>query len=139
LIAGLGKAAQIAHQNLTNYDKTVRPMRDALEKGILDLIPGAELNGHKTARLANTTNITFQGVESEALLLLLDQEGVCASSGSACLADSNEPSHVVHAMKPQTDASREVIRLSLGLSNKVGEINETIKIIQEAVNALRQV
>ena len=73
------------------------------------------------------------------MLLLLDQEGVCASSGSACLADSNEPSHVVHAMKPQTDASREVIRLSLGLSNKVGEINETIKIIQEAVNALRQV
>jgi hypothetical protein len=62
------------------------------------------LNGHKTHRLANTTNITFHGVESEALLILLDQESVCASSGSACLADSDEPSHVVKAMKPESTA-----------------------------------
>lgn len=57
-------------------------------------IPNTELNGHKTQRLANTTNITFHGIESEALLILLDKEGICASSGSACLADSDEPSHV---------------------------------------------
>lgn len=139
LIAGLGKAAEIAHLHLKDYDKKVRPLRDALENGLLDSIPGVELNGHKTARLANTTNITFRGVGSEPLLMLLDQEGVCASSGSACLADSDEPSHVVHAMKPQTNASREVIRFSLGLENKVEEINETLKIIREAVNTLREV
>ena len=124
---------------MKDYDKKVRPLRDALENGLLDSIPGVELNGHKTARLANTTNITFRGVGSEPLLMLLDQEGVCASSGSACLADSDEPSHVVHAMKPQTNASREVIRFSLGLENKVEEINETLKIIREAVNTLREV
>lgn len=139
LIVGLGKAADIANGHLKDYDKNVRPLRDALENGILESIPDVELNGHRTARLANTTNITFRGIESEALLLLLDQEGVCASSGSACLADSDEPSHVVHAMKPQTNASREVVRFSLGLSNKVDEIDETLKIIQQAVNTLREV
>jgi cysteine desulfurase len=139
LIAGLGKAAEIAHLHLKDYEKKVRPLRDALENGLLDSIAGVELNGHKTARLANTTNITFRGVGSEPLLMLLDQEGVCASSGSACLADSDEPSHVVHAMKPQTNASREVIRFSLGLENKMEEINETLKIIREAVNTLREV
>ncbi len=139
LIAGLGKAAEIAHQHLKDYEKTLRPLRDALENGILSSIPDVELNGHKTTRLANTTNITFRGIESEALLLLLDQEGLCASSGSACLADSDEPSHVVHAMKPQNKSSREVIRFSLGLTSNVDEVTKSLKIIQEAVNALRHV
>jgi cysteine desulfurase len=112
LIAALGKAAELAKQRLPDYDKTVRPLRDALENGILGAIPCAELNGHKTERLANTSNITFHGIESEALLLLLDREEICASSGSACLADSEEPSHVIQAMKPEMDG-RNTVRLSL--------------------------
>src|SRR5436309_5532804 len=114
LIVGMGKAAELARKKLPGYEKKVRPLRDALEEGILSSIPNTELNGHKKQRLANTTNITFRGIESEALLILLDQEGICASSGSACLADSNEPSHVVKAMKPDTAASRQMIRFSLG-------------------------
>ncbi|MGD0916330.1 MAG: aminotransferase class V-fold PLP-dependent enzyme [Thermodesulfobacteriota bacterium] len=98
LIVGMGKAAELARKHLTVYDRKVRPLRDALEDGILSSVSNAELNGHKTQRLSNTTNITFQGIESEALLILLDKEGVCASSGSACLADSDEPSHVIKAV-----------------------------------------
>ncbi|MGH7873967.1 MAG: cysteine desulfurase family protein [Candidatus Binatia bacterium] len=99
LIAGMGKAAELAHKTLPGYDKKMRPLRDALEEGILERILNAELNGDKTQRLSNTTNISFHRIESEALLILLDKEGICASSGSACLADSDEPSHVEKTIK----------------------------------------
>jgi cysteine desulfurase len=88
-------------------------------------------------RLANTTNISFHGIESEALLILLDQEGICASSGSACLADSDEPSHVVRAMKPETAASRHMIRFSLGVENTVAHIKTTVAVLQRAAAQLR--
>jgi len=129
LIVGMGKAAELARKNLTDYDKKVRPLRDKLENGILSSIPNTELNGHKTQRLSNTTNITFHGIESEALLILLDQEGICASSGSACLADSDEPSHVIKAMKPESAASRQMIRFSLGYEGEPKQIVETITVL----------
>jgi cysteine desulfurase len=122
LIVGIGKGAELARKHLTGYDKKVRPLRDALEDGILKAVANTELNGHKTQRLANTTNITFHGVESEALLILLDQQGICASSGSACLADSDGPSHVIKAMKPESAASRQMIRFSLDPKNTKSEI-----------------
>lgn len=100
-------------------------------------IPNTELNGHKTQRLANTTNITFHGIESEALLILLDQAGICASSGSACLADSDEPSHVVKAMKPDSTASRQMIRFSLGLENTDNAVKAALSAIARAVIVLR--
>jgi cysteine desulfurase len=137
LIVGLGKAAELARQKLPDYDKTVRPLRDALEECILNSILNTELNGHKLQRLANTTNISFHGIESEALLILLDQEGICASSGSACLADSDEPSHVVRAMKPETAASRHMIRFSLGVENTVAHIKTTVAVLQRAAAQLR--
>ena len=137
LIVGLGKAAELARKKLPRYDKTVRPLRDALEEGILNSIPNTELNGHKLQRLANTTNISFHGIESEALLILLDQEGIYASSGSACLADSDEPSHVVRAMKPETAASRHMIRFSLGVENTVAHIKTTVAVLQRAAAQLR--
>lgn len=87
-------------------------------------------------RLANTTNITFHGIESEALLILLDQEGICASSGSACLADSDEPSHVVKAMKPDTAASRQMIRFSLGSANTKSDVNDSLAVVRRAVEKL---
>ena len=137
LIVGLGKAAELARKHLPGHDATTRPLRDTLENEILRSIPNTELNGYKTNRLANTSNITFRGVESEALLMLLDQEGICASSGSACLADSDEPSHVVKAMKPDSTASREMIRLSLDLQNTMQEIKTAIASLQKSVTALR--
>jgi cysteine desulfurase len=127
LIVAIGKAAELARKHLPQYDKKVLPLRDALEEGILRSIPNTELNGHKTQRLANTTNITFHGIESEALLILLDKEGICASSGSACLADSDEPSHVIKAMKPDTAASRQIIRFSLDTGNTIDEVGFTLQ------------
>jgi cysteine desulfurase len=111
-IAGLGAAASIALDKLPHYSSGVRTMRDKLEEGVLNMIPGTELNGHKELRLANTSNIAFSGMESEAILILLDQAGVFASSGSACLADSPEPSHVIAAMKSGVKA-RQSVRFSL--------------------------
>jgi len=137
LIVGLGKAAFLAQKAISDYAATIRPLRDALETRILGTIPKTELNGDPTQRLANTTNITFHDVESEALLLLLDKEGICASSGSACLADSDEPSHVVRAMKPETAASRQAIRFSLGRENSLNEIENAVRIIARRVNDLR--
>src|SRR5690606_26856120 len=161
LIVGLGCAAELALKKLPDYERTVRPLRDALEEGILGAerrspirreegseaqparseagapLPDTELNGHPTQRLANTTILTFHRIESEALLILLDQEGICASSGSACLADSDEPSHVVKAMKPDTGAARQMIRFSLGVENTAREVAETIAAVRRAVRALK--
>ena len=141
---------KLARKHLPGYEKKVRPLRDALEEGIFghprsldgrgaggEGIPNTELNGHESQRLANTTNITFHGIESEALLILLDQEGICASSGSACLADSDEPSHVVKAMKPASAASRQMIRFSLGPANTMAEIKSGLSAVQRAVTMLR--
>jgi cysteine desulfurase len=138
LIVGFGQAAYLAHRKMPDYDRTVRPLRDALESGILGTIPKTELNGHPTQRLPNTTNITFRGIESESLLLLLDQEGICASSGSACLADSDEPSHVVRAMKPDSVATRHAIRFSLDRALRSSDINTTITTVQRLASLLRQ-
>lgn len=137
LIVGFGKAAEFARKRMPRYADKVRPLRDRLEKEILEMIPDTELNGHPTERLANTTNIIFQGVQSEALLLLLDKMGVCASSGSACLADSDEPSHVVKAMKPENEASQQMIRFSLGANNTTKEISTALEILADAVRNLR--
>jgi len=138
LLVGLGKAAELSHRKLPKYDATVRPLRDALENGILTSISNTELNGHKTQRLANTTNITFHGIESEALLLLLDQEDICASSGSACLADSDEPSHVVKAMKPNKASSRQMIRFSLCCELAPEDVLLAVASIRRAANALAE-
>jgi cysteine desulfurase len=137
LIVAMGKAAEIAREKLPGYDKKVRPLRDALEEGILNLIPNTELNGHKTQRLANTSNITFHGIESEALLILLDKEEICASSGSACLADSDEPSHVIKAMKQAAVSSTQSIRFSLGEDTSQNEVQKTCSVLLDKVYALR--
>jgi cysteine desulfurase len=136
LIVGIGKAAELSRKHLPDYEKKVRPLRDELEEGILSSIPNTELNGHKTQRLANTTNITFHGIESEALLILLDKEGICASSGSACLADSDEPSHVIKAMKPDTVDSRQMIRFSLDAATTREQIQSAATAVKREAEAL---
>jgi cysteine desulfurase len=135
-LIGLGIAAAHALKKQPAYDKSIRPLRDALEHGILTTIPQTEVNGHAVQRLANTTNITFHGIESEALLLLLDQAGICASSGSACLADTPDPSHVIAAMKPGK-AARQSVRLSLGASLCQADITTVLSSLQHIVSSLR--
>lgn len=137
LIAALGQAAVIARQEVADYDALVRPLRDRLERGILESVTDTELNGHATLRLANTSNITFHGIASDALLMLLDQEGICASSGSACLADSDEPSHVVRAMKPDGGASRQMVRFSIGTETTAGIGDKATAAVRRAAAALR--
>jgi len=139
LIVGMGKAAELARKHLPDYEKKVRPLRDELEERILTSIPDTELNGHKTQRVANTANITFHGIESEALLILLDKEGICASSGSACLADSDEPSHVIKAMKPHTAASRHMIRFSIDAATTRAQLGLALCAVQRCAEALRRV
>jgi cysteine desulfurase len=136
-VVGFGIAAELALKHLPDYELKVRPLRDALEAELLATISDTELNGHSSMRLANTTNLTIRGVESEALLLLLDQAGVCASSGSACLADSDEPSHVVRAMKPESAASRQMVRFSLGHTTTTEEITKAVAAVKQAVRTLR--
>ena len=136
-IIGFGQASELARAELADYAGRVRPLRDRLETELLARIPGAERNGHATERLANTTSITFAGVEAEALLLLLDQAGICASAGSACLADSDEPSHVVRAMKPQSAAARQMVRFSLGLETTEAEVDAAVVAVANAVRKLR--
>ena len=137
LIVGMGKAAQFARSYLSKYENKIRPLRDKLEAGILSFIPNTELNGHMTQRLVNTTNITFHDIEAEALLILLDQEGICASSGSACLADSDEPSHVIRSMKPESTVSQQMIRFSLGVGNTQADVEAALKALRQAVRKLR--
>lgn len=136
-IVGFGHAAELAAKELMDYATRVAPLRDRLEQTILSVVPDAQRNGHATERLPNTTNISFSGIEAEALLLLLDQAGVCASAGSACLADSDEPSHVIHAMKPHGTAARQMIRVSLGYGTTDADIEKAILIVIEAINRLR--
>ncbi|MFA5913848.1 MAG: aminotransferase class V-fold PLP-dependent enzyme [Burkholderiales bacterium] len=135
-IAGMGKAAELAVKKLPYYGRAVRPLRDALEEGILGSVPNTELNGHKTERLSNTTNITFRSVESEALLVLLDQAGICASIGAACLGNSDGPSHVIKAMKPDGLASRQSLRFSIGVELRQDQIRTCVDTLSRSVAAV---
>jgi cysteine desulfurase len=127
---------ELARKHLPNYEQKVRALRDTLEDDILASIQNCEQNGHESLRLANTANISFYDIESEALLLLLDKEGICASTGSACLADSDEPSHVIKAMKPESAASRQMIRFSLGLENRKEGLTKTVEAVGKAIAVL---
>ncbi len=137
-IVGFGRAAELVLAEVKDYAAQVTPLRDRLEGELLARLAGVERNGHPTERLANTTSLTFPGVEAEALLLLLDQAGVCASAGSACLADSDEPSHVIRAMKPRSAAARQMIRFSLGKETTLAEVDAAVTALVDAVGRLRR-
>lgn len=96
----------MVRKSFSDFEKKVRPLWNELEEHILGSIPNTELSGHYTRRLASITNITFHRIESEALLILLDKQGMCALSGSAYVADSDDPSHAIKVMKPGSAASR---------------------------------
>jgi cysteine desulfurase len=130
-IIGFGAASTVAKMKLPEYDSIVRPLRDQLENGILATIPNAERNGHVTLRLANTTNIFLNGVDSDAALTFLDSQNICASSGSACLESAITPSHVIKAMSGSHDRSSESIRLSLSTTNNLREVETVMFAIRE--------
>jgi cysteine desulfurase len=115
----------------------VRGLRDKLEDGILKGIHGTSRNGAKEPRLPNTSNIAFAGVEAEGILMLLDQAGICASSGSACTTGSLDPSHVLTAMGCNAARARSSIRFSLGIYNTEAEVDYVLKHLPGIIARLR--
>jgi len=137
-IAGLGKACELAGQNIEEENNKIEYLRDKLENAILKSCPDSRLNGNKENRLPNTTNISFEFIEGEAILLMLDKYGICASSGSACTSGSLEPSHVLRAMGVPFTAAHGSIRFSLSRYNTEQEVDYTIKQLPGIINRLRE-
>jgi len=137
-IIGLGKACELAAKAINEENSKVKELRDRLERRILAECPDCRLNGDKENRLPNTTNISFEYIEGEAILLLLDKYGICASSGSACTSGSLEPSHVLRAMGVPFTAAHGSIRFSLSRYNTREEIDFVADKMQEVVTTLRK-
>jgi cysteine desulfurase len=136
-IIGLGKASELAAVNLEDKNKKVKRLRDKLETELLDRIPNAIINGDREDRLPNTTSIAFEFVEGESILLLMDEYGICASSGSACTSGSLEPSHVLRAMGVPFTAAHGSIRFSLSSYNTEEEIDFIIQKLPPIIERLR--
>ena len=135
-IAGLGKAIELAVGEIGESDKTLLEMRERLIKDLLK-IPKTHLNGHPIKRLANNVNVTFEYIEGESLLLLLNAKGVFASTGSACNSSSLEPSHVLTACGVPHEIVHGSLRLSLGKMNTQEDVNRILEVLPEIVQKLR--
>jgi len=138
-IIGMGKAAEVASSRIDSDAARIRGLRDQLESLLLRSCPGSRVNGDVQKRLPNTCNISFGYLEGESILVLLDQQGICASTGSACTAGSSDPSHVLRAMKVPPDWLQGAVRFSLGRFNTEKEIdyvNEKMPAIVQRLEGL---
>jgi len=136
-IVAFGRAAELALSRLDDENTRVRLLRDRLEGAILGTIPDTVRNGAKEPRLPNTTTIAFDFVEAEAILMLLDQIGICASSGSACTTGSLDPSHVLTAMGLSPARARGSVRFSLGFYNTDEDVDYLLKHLPPIIAKLR--
>jgi len=137
-IVGLGVACDLAAKHLHEENTRVKAMRDRLEKGILETCPGSRINGDPTHRLPNTTNISFDYIEGEAILLMLDDRGICASTGSACASGSLEPSHVLRAMNVAGVSVHGSIRFSFSTYNTDEDVDAVLTELPKVVKRLRE-
>jgi cysteine desulfurase len=137
-IIGLGKASDLAAHHLLAENVRVKRLRDRLETEILNRVPNAIINGDKEHRLPNTTSIAFEYVEGESILLMMDEYGICASSGSACTSGSLEPSHVLRAMGVPFTAAHGSVRFSLSIYNTEEEIDFIIEKLPPIIERLRE-
>jgi cysteine desulfurase len=138
-IIGMGKAAEIALRNCAPNAEHVRKLRDQLEAGLLQSCPDSRVNGQRHDRLPNTLNISFKYLEGESVLVLLDQHGICASTGSACTAGSSEPSHVLRAMGVPAEWLQGAVRFSLSHLNNEDEVrfvNQKVPLIVQRLRGL---
>jgi len=138
-IIGFGRAAELAMASLTDENTRVRALRDRLENTILEQIPNTCRNGSKEPRLPNTSNLAFDFVEAEAVLMLLDQVGICASSGSACTTGSLDPSHVLMAMGLTPMRARGSVRFSLGIYNTDEDVDYLLQHLPPIIKKLRDI
>ncbi len=136
-IIGLGKACQLALAHMEEENTRVKDLRDKLERGILAAVPNTRVNGGKAPRLPNTSNISFEFIEGEAILLQMDGYGICASSGSACTSGSLQPSHVLRAMGVPFTMAHGSIRFSLSIYNTEEEIDFVVKTLPPIIEKLR--
>ena len=136
-IVGLGEAARLATEKLATEDARVGLLRDRLEAGILTVVPGTVVNGDCEHRVPNTTNISFDRVEAESLLIALDLEGIAVSTGSACSSGALEPSHVLRAMGFSPHRTQNAIRFSLGMANTADQIDRVVAVLPRVVEKLR--
>jgi cysteine desulfurase len=134
---GMGIAAARAAQKMVANAARLAGLRDRLENGILSSVPNTDVNGTREARVPNTTNISFDRIEAESLLIALDLEGVAVSTGSACSSGTLEPSHVLKAMNLSSHRAQNSIRFSLGASNTEEQIDHVIEILPRIVTKLR--
>lgn len=138
-IVALGAACELAAKHIQDENTRVKALRDRLETGLLQAIPESRINGDPAMRLPNTTNISFKYVEGEAILLLLDREGICASSGSACTSGSLEPSHVLRSMGVPFTYAHGSVRLSLSRYTTEAEIDRTLEVLPRVITRLREI
>ncbi len=136
-IIGLGKASELAAINMEKENTYVKGLRDKLERELINRIPQSRVNGDTINRLPNTTNISFEFVEGEAILLLMNELGICASSGSACTSGSLQPSHVLRAMGVPFTMAHGSIRFSLSIYNTEEEIDFVIDKMPAIIERLR--
>jgi cysteine desulfurase len=136
-IAGLGAAAALASAKMQDEASRVAALRDRLESGILERVPGTAVNGDRQQRVPNTTNISFERIEAESLLIALDLEGVAVSTGSACSSGTLEPSHVLRAMGFAAHRTQNSLRFSLGMFSTEQEVDRVVDILPRLVEKLR--
>ena len=137
-IVGMGKAAEVSFVTQKEREERIQELRDYLIKRILEEIPYCRLNGSRTKRLSGNCNFSFQFVEGNELLLLLDEKNICASAASACSTGNTSPSHVLTAMGIPENLARGTLRLTIGYQNTKEEIDYTIQCLKEAVKKLRE-
>ena len=136
-IVALGKACEIAEQSMEHENLEVRALRDTFEAAILEKVSSTQVNGDPVHRLPNTTSLAFEGIDSEAVLMLLDKNQICCSAGSACTTGSLHPSHVLKAMGFSTDRARSSLRFSFSRFNTEAEVEKAIQILPEIISKLR--
>ena len=136
-IVGMAAALKHACASMTTVSGAVAAMRDRLIKGLLDTVPHCCLNGDADKRLPGNVNISFEGIEGESLLLMLDMQGICASSGSACTSGSLEPSHVLLGIGLPHEIAHGSLRLTLSAENTEKDVDNMLRIIPEVVTKLR--
>jgi len=136
-LIGLGKACQLALAHMEDENTRVKELRDKLEREILNRVPKTWVNGGKALRLPNTSNISFEFIEGEAILLQMDAYGICASSGSACTSGSLQPSHVLRAMGVPFTMAHGSIRFSLSIYNTAEEIDFVVETMPPIIEKLR--
>ena len=136
-IVALGRAAELALVALKEANVRIKALRDRFEEGLLESVSSLQINGDRIRRLPNTSNLAIEGVDSEGMLMLLDQRGICCSAGSACTAGSLEPSHVLKAMGFSNDRARGSLRFSFSRFNSEAEVEQALQIIPNAVEKLR--